>query len=549
MAIMHPDSSCCPELETIISTSNTGGAWEWTVYCLLQKYLPPDWHVWWNKHQSWNGSRPPQYDFVVLVPGKGLVNLDAKGSGWTVKDGQTVCIHDGIITIQKDIFSQAEDALTTLQNVLEHTISKNWGAYAYLLAFKEQFTYSGMEKHYIEELEFTLQRNQNALVNKINALLENFSAVFPNFDRHKDKIMRHLDGECHVPQRSDDFGLKDTSGEIVLSVQQQKVLSLLDDNPNLHVVGPAGTGKTIIAMHLMRKAIAAGKRVLYVCYNKALAEDLSATNPDLVKAETGSIIVHFDAIPNRNIPGVGKMNDVINRFPQPNNNDDWTKRRKAIISVMEKRAQSYFDLLLVDEAQDLDNECIFSLFYLLKEKRKIVVFSDAKQSLFTRDWELDYTMFGNIPPKSLCLTENWRNTNKIHDHFKEFEEVEVIPIIRDHTRPVEVVANSLSALEIVLSDNRRPCDIAILCSTVEQLSVLPKKVDGPEEKPIKLVGEVSKWRQGYGILKTTIRSFKGLDAPIVILDETGLDDMSEDRYVGESRAKYELYIVRKPTEA
>ena len=44
------------------------------------------------------------------------------------------------------------------------------------------------------------------------------------------------------------------------------------------------------------------------------------------------------------------------------------------------------------------------------------------------------------------------------------------------------------------------------------------------------------------ILMTTIHQFKGLESNIVVLIDDGtLTD--EERYVGESRAKYELYVV------
>jgi superfamily I DNA/RNA helicase len=200
-------------------------------------------------------------------------------------------------------------------------------------------------------------------------------------------------------------------------------------------------------------------------------------------------------------------------------------------------------MLIVDEAQDLKNEHIFALFHLLKAKRKIIVFSDAKQSLFVSNWSLDETMFGDDAPVGLRLDENWRNTNLIHDRFRLFEEGDVHSMIFENARPVEKVQRLDSALEKVLSEGRRPCDLAVLCASREQVGNLPSSVSGKDGRKIKFTDDLSVWRKGSRILKTTVRSFKGLESPIVFFCEGDLDDISEDRYVGESRAKYELYIV------
>jgi len=64
----------------------------------------------------------------------------------------------------------------------------------------------------------------------------------------------------------------------------------------------------------------------------------------------------------------------------------------------------------------------------------------------------------------------------------------------------------------------------------------------------KLTMETSEWRQGEGILFSTIRSFKGLEADIVLLVdvvEPGSVDhfSSSDFYVACSRAKHVLKII------
>lgn len=542
MAYMHPSCKTPLELESLINGFN-GSEWERQVYRLLQDYLPSTWHVWWNKHQEFGGFRH-QYDFIILVPDRGLVNLDAKGAGWTVEEGQTICRHNGEISIRKDIFDQAEKAQQTLWNIFAHKISNQWGACSHLLVFRHVFSYPGKEDRYIADLENELRRDPHVLERKICSVLAPFKAAFESFQANEAIIRRHLDAECQTsePDNMEDFRSADEDAAEGLSMQQRKVRSLLHRHPNIHVVGAAGTGKTVVAMQLMRTALTNNKKVLYVCYNKALSEDLSARNPGLSDGENG-VIVHFDAIPNRKIPGIGKMDNGGALFRIPEDDAGWENRRRQIDSMLEKQARTVFDMLIVDEAQDLNNDHIFSLFYLLKPKREIVVFSDAKQSLFVKNWFLDESMFGQDGLVELRLDENWRNTNVIHDRFRPFEEGNVHSMIFENARPVEFVSDAKTILEKVLSEGRRPCDIAILCASKNQFNSLPSFVSGTNGRTIKFTEDTSVWRNGSRILKTTVRAFKGLEAPIVVFCEGDLDEISEDRYVGESRAKYELYIV------
>lgn len=59
-----------------------------------------------------------------------------------------------------------------------------------------------------------------------------------------------------------------------LSDQQQALLRGLLVNPRLHVVGPAGSGKTVLALAAAREVALAGKRTLLVCFNRPLGDHL-----------------------------------------------------------------------------------------------------------------------------------------------------------------------------------------------------------------------------------------------------------------------------------
>lgn len=54
--------------------------------------------------------------------------------------------------------------------------------------------------------------------------------------------------------------------------EQYLIMEGFDDNDRLLISGAAGTGKTVLAMEQCRRLAAAGKKVLFLCYNKLIAE-------------------------------------------------------------------------------------------------------------------------------------------------------------------------------------------------------------------------------------------------------------------------------------
>ena len=78
-------------------------------------------------------------------------------------------------------------------------------------------------------------------------------------------------------------------------------------------------------------------------------------------------------------------------------------------------------------------------------------------------------------------------------------------------------------------------------------SSLPKK-GHIRNVPITLNAE--EWREGHGVLYSTIRAFKGLEADIIIVTdvpkpEDGSKFTKNDLYVACSRAKHRLVVVSK----
>ena len=71
--------------------------------------------------------------------------------------------------------------------------------------------------------------------------------------------------------------ISDTENEIIrLTADQMAYFEAASDNPRMLVTGGAGTGKTLLGLELARKAALAGRRVLFLTYNKNIAAKIAA---------------------------------------------------------------------------------------------------------------------------------------------------------------------------------------------------------------------------------------------------------------------------------
>ena len=68
--------------------------------------------------------------------------------------------------------------------------------------------------------------------------------------------------------------------------QQFGALEKMDTNKRVIFDGPAGTGKTVLALEAARRGHAAGRRVLLMCFNNALAAWLREQAAGVAEATT-----------------------------------------------------------------------------------------------------------------------------------------------------------------------------------------------------------------------------------------------------------------------
>jgi hypothetical protein len=134
----------------------------------------------------------------------------------------------------------------------------------------------------------------------------------------------------------------------LLRVQQKPVLELAALNDRMVVGGAAGTGKTLIAMEVARRAAERGRRVGLVCYNQLVGDWMK----DQIRREGASLP---NLIAGRAIRIMAEMTGVtIPKDPSPQYWDlELPLQLEERLTDPDFRGSAQFDYLVVDEAQDL----------------------------------------------------------------------------------------------------------------------------------------------------------------------------------------------------
>ena len=113
----------------------------------------------------------------------------------------------------------------------------------------------------------------------------------------------------------------------------------LDFEPfRLRVEGTAGSGKTQLALAEYRAAVEAGKRPLYLCYNRPLADQFNRVAP------AGGLALTFHSLCDRLLRAAGRAPDF--------SRADAFERLVEEAAALEPDETFRFDVLIVDEGQD-----------------------------------------------------------------------------------------------------------------------------------------------------------------------------------------------------
>jgi len=356
-------------------------------------------------------------------------------------------------------------------------------------------------------------------------------------------------------------GRTSSAGTIFAQLTQQQCEShrWMLDRDRLAVTGPAGSGKTMLAMERARWLASEGKRTLLTCYNRALAETTAQAMG--VAISDRLVVLNFHDL-CRYACRAAAMPFVV---PESKENESRFYRYEAPLLLTEavrRVPELYFDAIVVDEGQDFHTQwwnALESLSVLPWDSASLCVFYDDQQNIFvqrTKKTALPASLGSPVTIPVVC-----RNTQAIHRLATTFLAPEYDidlnfcpegdpPKVVQAGSDEEVVHQTIAQVNSWLESGISPGSIAVLAPST-RTAAYKKLLENPAGM---FVDNTSQWQTHDGVLLMSWRRFRGLEADAVILtDLGGVGKMSaqtnRDYYTGITRARRFLTMVYGPKSA
>ena len=507
-------------------------------------------------------------DFLVLAPQLGIFALEVKGGRVKRENGIWYFTNRYGKTNSKvrGPFEQAKDGIFSIVEAMKKRVDMDHRhipnvLFGYGVMFPDiEYTSSGIDeeqwqvfdsrdgtdvKQFIKRLADGAKGKWEALYGPLNkSKLPDAADV-----RYMASILRG-DFDCAVAMS---VQLRNANEALIaLTKEQYRCLDQLDDNPRCLIQGPAGTGKTLLAIEEVKKFAARGDKVALFCFNSNLADWMSNYFDDMPESVRPQYVGTF----HKYMTQVAKDADLLPAYPHdPEKVQQYYQEdlpEAAALALLE--SGELYDIVVVDEAQDL-----------IRDSYLEVLSASVKKGLARGRW----TMFGDFSMQAIYaagmsgadmiekledqtsfirfkLTVNCRNTKPI---CKEIETVTGFKAPHDlwtkvDGPPVQYITWSTmegqckklkDVLKQLENAHIKPEQITILSPRKKEDSVV-SMLDGYVVKDFKVPS-------GMNTTFCTIQAYKGLENTVIIL--TDIEAFSEEKlmYVGLSRACSGLFVL------
>lgn len=507
-------------------------------------------------------------DFVVLIPGEGILIIEVKSHTSVLYNEQGWWL--GGKHNERSPFKQASEALHSIREYLaQRDLSSSMPIVSLVIFTGAPFQVASPEWHawqVLDKQSLHARSISENLLKTIRTAREYFASktlpwVRNGLNASEDRlesVAHALRPRFEVLASPSERRKRLDSGLRHCTEQQFRVLDDASINPRLLVSGLAGTGKTTLAIEAVRREKEENKESVigFFCFNKNLGAELANECSSIAEGiRLGSFhswMLEFSGIK----PSTGQIRDPA----------FWNRilPEQCIAKLTTPgMPPGFLDLLVLDEAQDLFLDTYLDIFDLLLkgglQKGRWRMFGDfERQDIYAQGAiKLDEFYQERIDERCAIhrLTENCRNTQEIsaaltlHARLKPGytrtlrEDTRHDPDLLFHENLEEQIKQVTGLLDGYLAEGFKASEIVLL--SPQRDNCLAHALN---KTPV-WKGRVKEYSiHQQTLVYSTIHSFKGLEAPVVILTdicslETGRD--YDLLYVGMSRALHRLALLCK----
>ena len=358
------------------------------------------------------------------------------------------------------------------------------------------------------------------------------------------------------PEAREELRRREQQIEAILRAQQKPVLQLAELNERVVISGGAGTGKTLIAMEVARRAAEKGHRVALLSFNQLVGDwmkhKLAQSGQELPNLVIGPAIRILAGMTGLEIPENPSRHFWEAALPQ---------RLEEKLTDPDFKAGACFDYLVLDEAQDFLARpslwgCLTHFLTGGLEHGACALFGDFANQVLAERGVMDQTLSAiehAARPARWRLGENCRNYQIIGDTAVALSGLKP-PVYSGYLRAGGTVSDydiffyeheraQLDKLSQWLREFKalgyKPSEITLLSFRASDDSAAVRlKQEGFHLRPF--------WQNGEFTGFTTIHAFKGLENKIIILTDVALGEPEFHRqlfYTGITRTTGSIRIL------
>lgn len=555
----------------------------------------PDWIVLHSlKQRKVAQGAEAETDFVVFIPGKGIVLIEAKGATSAVFDNQ-VWTMTGVPkkARNKDPFLQIDKGMANIRKQirileLDHDdipIARlTWFAkldeYSFTAGKDAGLAFSPYELAFAKQLDTMVATIEDCLDQTIKANKGKTDYKKPSEPMTlavAQALSRHIMGALVAGQT-----LEQKAKMRNLAIQQallehEFMADLVDQNQSLLFEGPAGTGKSRVLRNAVTKFDKDEKRVLFLTYNIMLEED------------TQLALRGYDNVDIYNINEL--LLQIVGRPDNPKDaSTAWYEvelPKQALRTLRDDFKSKYkYDVVVIDEFQDFSTKSLWLkvVVEILEgsKKRKPTLLlagddgqrvSDGKGAL--PSLEIAKMYFPNL--FHVTLRTNVRQSPKLSEEIYNFlgrpspfrrnllsdQNVGSLTVVRvspaeteEKTKDKEL--KTLAEIVRDLLDDYAPSSIRVLSPYGEKKAALVRAFSQGDthSKVVRELKKITKHNSNpTGLIRwRSIMKFKGLDSDVVIITDINKESkrFAEERlnitlddllYMGMTRARFQVFLL------